>query len=94
VIETTAGRVIFNQIWPEGVGFFNKACGKKQISDIIFRTYQAAGHAATVEMLDRLKDMGFMWHQGGNLHRDHRYDHPTEKQVELDSALQADRRGR
>lgn len=61
VIETTAGRVIFNQIWPEGVGFFNKACGKKQISDIIFRTYQKAGHQATVEMLDRLKEMGFTW---------------------------------
>jgi len=61
VIETTAGRVVFNQIWPEGVGFFNKACGKKQISDIIFRTYQAAGHLATVEMLDRLKELGFKW---------------------------------
>jgi DNA-directed RNA polymerase subunit beta' len=61
VIETTAGRVIFNQIWPEGVGFFNKACGKKQISDIIFRTYQKAGHLATVDMLDRLKELGFTW---------------------------------
>ena len=28
VIETTVGRVIFNQIWPEGVGFLNKACPK------------------------------------------------------------------
>jgi DNA-directed RNA polymerase subunit beta' len=61
IIETTAGRVIFNQIWPEGVGFFNKACGKKQISDVIFRTYQAAGHQATVETLDRLKELGFYW---------------------------------
>ena len=61
VIETTAGRVIFNQIWPNGVGFFNKACGKKQISDVIFRTYQAAGHAATVETLDKLKELGFLW---------------------------------
>ncbi len=61
VIETTAGRVIFNQIWPNGVGFFNKACGKKQVSDVIFRTYQAAGHAATVETLDKLKELGFYW---------------------------------
>jgi DNA-directed RNA polymerase subunit beta' len=61
VIETTAGRVIFNQIWPLGVGFFNKACGKKQVSDVIFRTYQAAGHAATVETLDKLKELGFYW---------------------------------
>ncbi len=61
MIETTVGRVIFNQIWPKGVGFFNKACGKKQLSDVIFRTYQTAGHQATVETLDRLKDLGFYW---------------------------------
>ena len=61
VIETTVGRVLFNEIWPKGVGFFNKACGKKQISDVIFRTYQAAGHLATVETLDLMKDLGFLW---------------------------------
>jgi DNA-directed RNA polymerase subunit beta' len=61
VIETTAGRVVFNEIWPQGVGFFNKACGKKQIADMILRTYQAAGHQATVDTLDRLKDLGLYW---------------------------------
>ena len=44
VIETTAGRVIFNQIWPKDIGFFNRAAGKKQLSDIIWRCYQVAGH--------------------------------------------------
>ncbi|MDR3402526.1 MAG: DNA-directed RNA polymerase subunit beta' [Chthoniobacter sp.] len=87
VIETTAGRVIFNQIWPEGVGFFNKACGKKQISDIIFRTYQKAGHLATVEMLDRLKEMGFTWATKAGISIGI-IDMiiPKEKQVELDNA--------
>jgi DNA-directed RNA polymerase subunit beta' len=61
IIETTAGRVIFNSIWPMSVGFFNKAVSKKQLSDIIFNTYQSAGHQATVETLDRLKDLGFLW---------------------------------
>ncbi len=60
-IETTAGRVMFNQIWPDEIGFFNKACGKKQVSDIIWRTYQAVGQDGTVETLDRLKDLGFKW---------------------------------
>jgi DNA-directed RNA polymerase subunit beta' len=59
VIETTAGRVIFNQIWPKGLGFFNKAAGKKQLSDIIWRCYQVAGQASTVETLDKLKELGF-----------------------------------
>ncbi|MFY8216109.1 MAG: DNA-directed RNA polymerase subunit beta', partial [Chthoniobacterales bacterium] len=53
------GRVIFNQIWPDGLGFYNKVCGKKQLSDIIWRCYQVAGQQGTVETLDRLKEMGF-----------------------------------
>jgi DNA-directed RNA polymerase subunit beta' len=59
VIETTAGRVIFNAIWPDKLGFFNKAAGKKQLSDIIWRCYQVAGQQGTVETLDRLKELGF-----------------------------------
>src|ERR1700745_1485579 len=58
-IETTAGRVIFNQIWPKELGFFNKAAGKKQLSDIIWRCYQVAGPQRTVETLDHLKELGF-----------------------------------
>ena len=61
VLETTAGRVIFNQIWPEELGFYNKVCGKKQLSDIIWRCYKAVGQQRTVETLDRLKEMGFRW---------------------------------
>ncbi|MEY2485208.1 MAG: DNA-directed polymerase subunit beta [Verrucomicrobiota bacterium] len=59
ILETTAGRVIFNQIWPKNLGFFNKAAGKKQLSDIIWRCYQVAGPQATVETLDKLKELGF-----------------------------------
>jgi len=43
LIETSAGRVIFNQIWPTSLGFHNKAAGKKQLGDIILRCYQIAG---------------------------------------------------
>src|SRR3954463_1039317 len=87
VIETTAGRVIFNQIWPKGVGFFNKACGKKQLSDVIFRTYQTAGQGPTVETLDRLKDLGFYWAMRAGVSIGI-VDMiiPKEKQIELDSA--------
>ncbi len=61
VIETTVGRVIFNQLWPESVGFFNKAVPKKALSNLIAETNHTAGHQATVEMLDRLKELGFHW---------------------------------
>src|SRR6201988_5468541 len=61
IIETTAGRVIFNGIWPKELGFFNKTAAKKQLSDIIWRTYQVSGQQRTVETLDRLKELGFHW---------------------------------
>ena len=57
--STTPGRVRFNEIWPEGLGFINKTVGKKQIGDIIWRCYQVAGQAETVETLDELKGLGF-----------------------------------
>src|SRR3982075_1734302 len=61
VIETTAGRVIFNGIWPRELGFFNRVAAKKQLSDIIWRTYQVSAQQKTVETLDRLKELGFYW---------------------------------
>jgi DNA-directed RNA polymerase subunit beta' len=59
VIITTAGRVRFNEIWPEALGFFNQTVGKKQLSDIIWRCYQVAGQDGTVVSLDALKALGF-----------------------------------
>jgi DNA-directed RNA polymerase subunit beta' len=59
IIETTPGRVRFNEIWPDGMGFINYTVGKKQMSDIIWRCYQVAGQRGTVETLDALKNLGF-----------------------------------
>jgi DNA-directed RNA polymerase subunit beta' len=59
VIETTIGRVIFSEIWPAELGFFNKVAGKSQLGDLIWRCYKVCGHDKTVQMLDRLKELGF-----------------------------------
>ncbi|MEZ0298517.1 MAG: DNA-directed RNA polymerase subunit beta' [Candidatus Methylacidiphilales bacterium] len=59
MIVTTAGRVLFNTIWPKELGFYNDKAGKKQLGQIILRCYQSAGHEATVIALDRLKQLGF-----------------------------------
>ena len=59
ILETTVGRVSFNEIWPAELGFYNKVCGKKQLSDIIWRCYKAVGQNRTVETLDKLKELGF-----------------------------------
>ncbi|HEY3860745.1 MAG TPA: DNA-directed RNA polymerase subunit beta' [Verrucomicrobiae bacterium] len=58
-IETTVGRVIFSEIWPEELGFLNKVVGKSQLGDLIWTCYKQCGHEKTVIMLDKLKELGF-----------------------------------
>jgi DNA-directed RNA polymerase subunit beta' len=59
VIDTTVGRVIFSEIWPEEMGFPNKVVGKSQLGDLIWKCYKICGHDKTVVTLDRLKELGF-----------------------------------
>ena len=59
VIVTTVGRVVFSEIWPEGMGFYNKYVGKPQLTELIWKCYKVCGHQKTVEMLDKLKELGF-----------------------------------
>ena len=43
IIRTTVGRVIFNQIWPTGLGFINFPVPKSKLGDLILNTYKIAG---------------------------------------------------
>jgi DNA-directed RNA polymerase subunit beta' len=42
-----------------GTGLYNKAAGKSQLGDLIWRCYKICGHEKTVIMLDKLKELGF-----------------------------------
>jgi DNA-directed RNA polymerase subunit beta' len=59
VIRTTIGRVVFNTIWPNELGFINFPVPKGKLGDLILQTYKTVGKARTVETLDILKDVGF-----------------------------------
>ncbi|MGC3959048.1 MAG: DNA-directed RNA polymerase subunit beta' [Verrucomicrobiota bacterium] len=59
VVVTTVGRVQFSEIWPPELGLYNKAAGKSQLGDLIWRCYKNCGHEKTVIMLDKLKELGF-----------------------------------
>ncbi len=59
IIETTPGRVIFNQILPVDFGFVNELLGKKKVTEIIKECYKRFGHHRTIQLLDDLKDLGF-----------------------------------
>jgi DNA-directed RNA polymerase subunit beta' len=60
VIETTVGRVIFSEIWPEEMGFMNRVAGKSMLGEMIWTCYKICGHEKTVVMLDKLKELGFL----------------------------------
>ncbi len=59
VVRTTIGRIIFNKIWPEGLGFVNFPVGKGKLGDLILNTYKVVGKEAVVPVLDQMKAMGF-----------------------------------
>jgi DNA-directed RNA polymerase subunit beta' len=59
MIETAVGRVIFNDILPEGMPFYNEPMDKKAISQVISDCYKLNGHQKTVRLLDSLKGLGF-----------------------------------
>lgn len=59
IIKTTVGRVIFNSIWPDELGFCNETMSKGKVGDFIYRCYKICGHQETIEALDRLKELGF-----------------------------------
>ena len=59
IIETTTGRVLFNRILPKGFRFVNEALSKKSVSEIVAECYKNFGHAATIEILDKIKALGF-----------------------------------
>jgi len=60
-ILTTAGRCVLNDILPEGMPFYNYPLGSKGEGRVISNCYQLLGKAATLELLDSIKELGFKY---------------------------------
>ncbi|NBP63488.1 MAG: DNA-directed RNA polymerase subunit beta' [Bacteroidetes bacterium] len=67
LIETTVGRVLFNQIVPKEMGYLNELLTKGRLRQIIGLCFRKAGLAKTVEFLDNLKETGFLTATRGGL---------------------------
>ncbi|MBX3254393.1 MAG: DNA-directed RNA polymerase subunit beta' [Chitinophagaceae bacterium] len=59
LIETTVGRVIFNQYVPEEVGFVNALLTKKSLREIIGDIIKITNVPKTAKFLDDIKQLGF-----------------------------------
>lgn len=66
IIDTTVGRVLFNQHVPTEVGYINELLTKKSLRDIIGEVVKNTGMARAAAFLDDIKELGFkMAFQGG-----------------------------
>ncbi len=61
LIETTVGRVIFNQIVPKDYGFINELLVKKIFSGLIYKMFMKLGNEVTAKFLDDVKDLGYRY---------------------------------
>ena len=60
-IITTPGRCIYNEIWPDVMGFWNQKAVKKDIANMIKQCFEVCGHDELLKLLDRLKNLGYEW---------------------------------
>ena len=67
ILETSVGRVIFNEIIPDEMGFVNELFSKKPITKLINSIYRQFGTARTAQFVDDLMSLGFKFAQKSGL---------------------------
>ena len=78
IIETTTGKLIFNEAIPQDLGFVDrsdpekaldlevdKLVGRGLLAEIVDRTYRLHGSTHTSEVLDSIKELGFKYSTRG-----------------------------
>ena len=61
VIETTVGRIIFNEVLPASLRFKNYAMNKENLRGIIAECFKYEGRQATADLADAIKRLGFTY---------------------------------
>jgi DNA-directed RNA polymerase subunit beta' len=67
IIDTTVGRVLFNQVVPKEAGYINEVLNKKSLREIIGNVLKVTSVPVVAEFLDNIKDMGFKFAFKGGL---------------------------
>lgn len=67
LIDTTVGRVLFNEVVPAKVPYQNSLMTKKNLKTVIGEVIERTDFAVTADFLDDIKDMGFTWAFRGGL---------------------------
>jgi len=67
LIDTTTGRIIFNQAVSDEVPYINQLLTKKNLKKVIGDVLRRTNFKVTAEFLDNIKDLGFTWAFKGGL---------------------------
>ena len=87
IVETTTGRVIFNELVPAEAGYVNEVLTKKSLRDIISNIIKISGVPNTAKFLDDIKDLGYyMAFKGGLSFNLDDVQIPPEKDILINKA--------
>jgi len=67
IVETTVGRVLFNEKVPTSAGFINEVLTKKSLRDIIHKILKVTSVPETAAFLDEIKSLGYNFAFKGGL---------------------------
>ncbi len=67
IIQTTAGRILFNEVVPREAGYINEVLTKKTLRDIIGKILSVTDVPTTAAFLDSMKEMGYKYAFKGGL---------------------------
>ena len=59
LVETTPGRCLFNDNLPDVMPFYNMLLDKRGLGRVIQDCFDIAGNSETIDLLDRIKELGF-----------------------------------
>jgi DNA-directed RNA polymerase subunit beta' len=61
MLETTVGRILFNEVIPNELPYVNRVMNKKELGDLVALCYEKLGQDKTVKLLDDIKELGFKY---------------------------------
>ncbi len=60
LIETTPGRILFNEVLPSGFDFVNEAVTSSKIKELFTKAFMMTDRENVTSMIDSIKELGFM----------------------------------
>jgi len=61
LLDTSIGRILFNKILPEKMGYINKTLDKKSLKNIVAEAFRCFSHNETIDLLDNIKNTAFKY---------------------------------